>query len=453
MQAIVIFCLLSLLLVFGKVLRVSIPLLQKLYLPSSVIGGFVGLAIFQCFPNLLPPEMMKMIGKLPGFLINIVFASLFLGVVTPPLKRVFSIAFPQLCFGQISAWGQYVIGLGITGFILVPLFKINPAFGNLLEMGFQGGHGTVGGMIPSFEAFNWQDGIALGFTMATAGMILGIVVGMIMVNWAGRKGYVANAAAMVKTDKFSQIGVYRKDESPAAGHQTVYCDSIDSLAWHIALVGLAVLIGYLMLTGCQKLEVAMFPDFTKRLFTGFPLFPLCMIGGLLIQKAAQGAKVDYLIDHAQMQRVSGAALDFLVVSAVSTIRLEVVAANWLPLLVLILAGAIQGVVLVIFVAPRLFKEAWFECAIADFGQASGVTATGLLLLRTVDPESKTCAAQSFGYKQLIHEPIMGGGIWTALAFTLVCTIGWEKVFMISGLFYVFWLIVMFILIRRNCKGC
>jgi ESS family glutamate:Na+ symporter len=122
-------------------------------------------------------------------------------------------------------------------------------------------------------------------------------------------------------------------------------------------------------------------------------------------------------------------------------------------LILIIAGAIHGVFMVTVVAPRLFKEAWFECAIADFGQALGVTATGLLLLRTVDPESKTCAAQSFGYKQLIHEPFMGGGIWTALALTLVFTIGWQKVFMISGIFYVFWLIMMFIVIRRNRRGC
>ena len=208
-----------------------------------------------------------------------------------------------------------------------------------------------------------------------------------------------------------------------------------------------------MLSGCQKLEVAMFPAAAKRVFSGFPLFPLCMIGGLLIQKIAQKTKVDYLIDHAQMQRVAGAALDFLVVSAVATIRIEVVAANWQPLLILVVAGVVHSVFMVLFVAPRIFKEAWFECAIADFGQALGVTATGLLLLRTVDPESKTCAAQSFGYKQLLHEPFMGGGIWTALALTLVFTIGWERLFMICGVFYVIWLTLAYIVIRRNMKKC
>ena len=450
MQAIIIFCLLSLLLVIGKILRVSIPLLQRIYLPSSVIGGLLGLILFQCFPNLFDAGVVAGISKLPGFLINVVFASLFLGVVTPPLKKVFTQAFPFLCFGQVSAWGQYVIGLGLCGFVLVPLFKVNSAFGNLLEIGFQGGHGTVAGMASTFEA-NWKDGSDLGNTMATAGMMLGIVIGMILVNLAGRRGYVANVRKSSDMDKHQQMGVYRKNELPDAGKQTVYCDSIDSLAWHISLVGLAALTGYLMLKGMQKGEVLLFPNATKRILIGFPLFPLCMIGGLLIQKSAQCLKVDSLIDHGQMQRIAGAALDFLVVSAVATIKLKVVAANWQALLILITAGVVFAVVMVLFIAPRIFKEAWFECAIADFGQSLGVTATGLLLLRTVDPESKTCAAQSFGYKQLLHEPFMGGGIWTALALTLVFSIGWEKVFVISSIFFMFWLTVMLILIRKNGK--
>ena len=49
----------------------------------------------------------------------------------------------------------------------------------------------------------------------------------------------------------------------------------------------------------------------------------------------------------------------------------------------------------------------------------GVTATGLMLLRTVDPDSKTVATEAFGYKQLLHEPVMGGGLWTSFAVPLV----------------------------------
>ena len=160
MTALFVFCLLSVLLVLGKVLRTLIPLLQRCYLPSSVIGGFIGLLIFQCFPELLPEDVVGAVSKLPGFMINVVFATLFLGVVTPPLAKVVRVAFPQLCFGQILAWGQYVIGFAAVGFLLLPFFGVNEGFGNLLEIGFQGGHGTVSGMAESFESFGWEDGIA-----------------------------------------------------------------------------------------------------------------------------------------------------------------------------------------------------------------------------------------------------------------------------------------------------
>lgn len=128
MTAIFVFCLLSVLLVVGKVLRTLIPVLQRFYLPSSVIGGLVGLLVFQCFPELIPADVAGTVGKLPGFMINVVFATLFLGVITPPLRQVVQVAFPQLCFGQILAWGQYVIGFAVVGFLLIPLFGVNAGF-------------------------------------------------------------------------------------------------------------------------------------------------------------------------------------------------------------------------------------------------------------------------------------------------------------------------------------
>ena len=177
-----------------------------------------------------------------------------------------------------------------------------------------------------------------------------------------------------------------------------------------------------------------------------------MIGGLLIQKAAQWGKVDSLIDHGQMQRLAGASLDFLVLSAMATIKISVVAQNWQSLLIIILLGLFFALFMVIFVAPRLFKESWFECAIADFGQATGVTATGLLLLRSVDPESKTWATQAFGYKQLLHEPFMGGGLWTATALTLLFQLGWKIMLCISTGALLIWVIFAVIICRKNKKS-
>lgn len=452
MTAIIIFCFLSILLVSGKLVRILMPVLQRCYLPSSVIGGLIGLVILQNFPQLFPEGCIEAISKLPGFMINVVFATLFLGVVTPPIKKVVQVAFPQLCFGQMLAWGQYVIGFAMVGFILMPFFGVNEGFGNLLEIGFQGGHGTVSGMAESFESFGWEDGIALGYTVATAGMLLAVIVGIILVNWAGRRGHVKNIRTFDEQSKLRQKGIYGHGERPSAGWQTVYCDSIDSLAWHISLVGIAILVGFGMQKGIQSLEIYLFPENETRLFSGFPLFPFCMIGGLLLQKVAQSIKVNHMIDHGQMQRVSGAALDFLVVSAMATIKLSVVLANWQALLILIILGALLSIGMVIFVAPKLFRESWFECSIAEFGQSLGVTATGLLLLRAVDPESKTCATQAFGYKQLLHEPFMGGGLWTAMALTLLYKFGWGIMLTISGTALLLWIIAALFIIRRNKRA-
>ncbi len=444
-------------------LRARLTILQRLYLPSSVVGGLIGLLVVQLVGPHLPESAratfdahVKLASDVPGFLINVIFATLFLGAVLPRMRTVVKLAFPQLCVGQIMAWGQYVVGLGLTGFIFKKAFfnntKTSELFGNLLEVGFEGGHGTVSGLKESFSAFGWEEGTALGYTMATAGMIIGIVIGMLMIQFAVKRGVVKEVVTFDERKFYERRGLHLKRRRPDAGKQTVMCDSIDSLAWHIAVVGLAMLIGFGMLKGLQMAEIAFFPDAKMSLFRrGFPLFPLCMLGGVLLQFVTKLMKKDLLIDRGQMERISGATLDFLVVSAVSTIQIKVVADNWQPLSITIVAGTIWSVWVVLWVARRVFRKAWFERAMAEFGQATGVTATGLMLLRTVDPENRTPAAMSFGYKQLLQEPVMSG-IWTALGFSLVYNIGWFKVWLISLVMLVIWGVVAVFINRANKRA-
>lgn len=451
MNAVLVFSVLSVLLVVGKILRVKIPLLQRLYLPSAVVGGLLGLLIVTVCnsirPNLIPESLTGTLRQFPGFLINVIFATLFLGVAVPRLKSLAGLVLPQLTLAQIVVWGQYVIGIGVAGFLLVPSFHVHPAFGNLLELGFEGGHGTVAGMAEAFRGRGWEDAIPLGYTVATAGMIFGIVIGMGLVHWAYRRGHVKTVRPFEERSLEERQGIQPHDARPSAGHQTVFADSVDSLAWHLAIVGLAVLIGYCVLLGLQRAELALNPNAANPLFKGFPLFPLCMLGGVALQGLARLLKVDLLISRGQMQRISGAALDYLALSAVATIQLSVVAANWIPLTLMMVAGMAWTVASVLFLSPRLFQQDWFERGIAEFGQATGVTATGLLLLRTVDPENKTAAAASFAGKQLINEPVMG--VWVAVAFALVFKYGWQPVFYICSAVLLVWMIVAFILIRSR----
>ena len=81
-------------------------------------------------------------------------------------------------------------------------------------------------------------------------------------------------------------------------------------------------------------------------------------------------------------------------------------------MILCLAGIIWHFACLYFLGKLLLPNHWFERAIADMGMNMGVIASGLVLLRMVDPESKTPVPSDFAYKQLMHSPFMGGGLWT-----------------------------------------
>jgi ESS family glutamate:Na+ symporter len=440
---------LSLLIVVGKYLRVKIKLLQRLYIPTSVIAGILGLLILQIGGNAVPSGWTAGWSQLPGFLINIVFAALFLGVTIPSLSTIWKKAGPQLGYGQIVAWGQYFFPLLIVILLLKPVFKVPEVFGVIVEVGFEGGHGTAAGLKETFETFKWPQGTDFGLASATMGIISAIVVGIILINWAARKGYTHKLKPLDQLKKGEWGGFYDPDQRPIAGRQTVSADSIDSLALHLAIIGMAVLIGYGLKIGLLGLE-SLSPYLEEnKVLRGFPLFPLCMLGGLVIQVFISRVSRISPVDHSLMQRLSGTALDYLVVAAVSTIRLNVIAESIIPFFILVCVGIAWNVFCVTWLARRVLPTHWFERAIAEMGQSMGVTATGLLLLRAVDPESETDAPSAFGYKQLLHEPIMGGGLWTSMAIPLVILQGGWFVFTISAIAIFFWLLVLWAFKRKS----
>jgi len=450
MNIVLSFTSLCLLLVVGKVLRVKVRLFQKLYLPASVIGGLFGLIILDALGGALPEGTTAGWSMLPGFLINIVFASLFLGVTIPPINVIWQKSGPQLAYGQIVAWGQYGTALGVAMLALVPLCKVPGYIGTIVPVGFEGGHGTAAGLKETFEIFNWPEGTDFALASATAGIVFAIVVGMILINWAARTGVTQKLKRIEDMPESSIVGVYEVDDRPIAGRQTVSAASVDSLAFHLAIVGVAVFIGYLFKRGLTGVESALPALAETKFLTGFPLFPLCMIGGLVVQLFMSRCTKTNPIDHQLMQRLSGTAMDFLVVAAISTISLPVIMKGLVPFATLVAVGVLWNVFCVMWLARRLLPEnSWFERAIAEMGQSMGVTATGLLLLRVVDPEGETDAISAFGYKQLLHEPFMGGGLWTAIAVPLAITQGPVLVFLISVGAIAIWLAVWTILFRKS----
>ena len=227
---------LCLLLLVGHLLRTKVRLIRKLYLPSCVVGGLVGLIVIQvCRSAGSPIPDVWMLGwkALPSMLINVVFACLFLGVVIPKLSILARRAGPQLGYGQIVAWGQYVVSLGLFIVLLQHLWELPNMFGAIVPVGFEGGHGTATGLAKTFAKRGWAEGGDVALTSATAGIISAVVVGMVLINWAIRRGHlvrkqtpeqIANAvdlAAGVHVDVWIVYGHDRFDFPLGAGTTAV----------------------------------------------------------------------------------------------------------------------------------------------------------------------------------------------------------------------------------------
>lgn len=428
-------CILSFFLLLGKTLRANVKILQVLFLPSAIIAGFIALAFGPYGFALIPDWIIQHWAPLPGILINVVFATLFLGVDIPGIKKIWDTGGSQLCFGAVAGVGQYFIALLVTGLILIPLFKVHKLFACIVEVGFSGGHGTAAGMKDAFKGYGFAAGGDLALMSATVGIISAVIGGMILINIAIRKDYCTHLSEKRGIPLFKKKGLIPKSERFPIATATVASEAIEPLSFHFAIVGVAIAIGWAFLSGLQ----AVHSEFNK-----FPLFPLAMIGGLIVQKISITLNIDKYYDKNTFDRILGFALDVLIVSAIATIKLDVFIANLWPFLIIMATGISWMIFCASFLAPRMFRKYWFERGITEYGMQTGVTAVGLLLLRVVDPLYKTDTAKAFGFKQMIYEPFLGGGFITAFSPMLVSKLGlWKSLAVSFVIMVIFFLISYF----------
>lgn len=429
--------LLGVLLLIAKIIRVKWRLAQKLFIPSSIIAG--GLALL-LGPDVLgrvagalgtdrfaesgvfTPDILEVWSTLPGLLISVVFAGLFLGSRLPSFRTARQQAGPQIAFGLTLASGQYVLGILLAVLVLSPVFGLPVLSGTLIEMGFEGGHGTAAGMAETLEKHGFPEGKDLALGMATVGLLSGIIIGIALINWGVRKGKTNQLQAGGQMSPSEQAGLVAKEHRRPATGLTVQSSSIESLSLHFGLLAAAVLVGWLLLSGLQWIEGQLWAG-TIEIFAAVPLFPMAMIGGILVQIGIQTFDKQEIVDRMMIERLQGFSLDALIAAALGTLALDVIANNIGAFLLLIVVGLAWSLFAFLFLARKVMPDYWFERGIGDLGQSLGVTATGLILLKIVDPDMKTTAYPAFGYKQLVLEPFFGGGLVTAAAVPLMANFG------------------------------
>ncbi|OHW61998.1 hypothetical protein EUAN_14460 [Andreesenia angusta] len=439
---------LGLLLVVGKIIRVRTPVLQDLFLPSSLIAGFVALILgpeilgqfvdFSKFfspmdSGLFPAESLEVWRSLPSLMINVVFATLFLGKKIPNVKSIWRLAGPQVILGYIISFGQYVVGLLLVVFLLTPVFGVNPMAGALIEVAFVGGHGTAAGLSDTFVSMGFPEGQALSTGLATVGVLGGAIFGIALINWGIRNGKAKVVSEIQSRDELEKKGITEFDDRDPAGYLSTRPESIEPLSLHFGYIAISIMIGYAILQALVKIEAMTWGAATGVYLLAYvPLFPIAMIGGIVTQMLINKNDRYQTLDTELINRLQGLALDILIVSALATLQLSVIKDNIVPFLVLSIGGTLWTVFAFLFLAPRILSLYWFERGIGDFGQSMGVTATGLMLMRITDPENKTPALESFGYKQLLFEPFAGGGIFTAASIPLIYQFGSVNILILTS---------------------
>lgn len=116
-------------------------------------------------------------------------------------------------------------------------------------------------------------------------------------------------------------------------------------------------------------------------------------------------------------------MDFLIVAAVASVSIPVILEYMAPLLIACAASAAASVFIFLYLSPRIFKKNWFEVGITRFGASTGVAATGLMLLRIVDPDMKTDAAKIYALNAPFSSPFIGGGLVTSAYPVLIASFG------------------------------
>ena len=387
-DGILVFGWLSLMLLAGVLLRAKIRLLQRFLFPACLVGGILGLALEQTGIISMNSNLLEAYAY---HFFNLSFISI--GLTAGPsnehrssgkskyVKGAGWMALVQTaCFAmQGAVSGMLVVAMGVMGYSLFS------TFGFLAPLGFEEGPGQALSVGKVWESFGFAHAATIGLTFAAMGFFFAFFVGVPLVNWGIRKGF--STAEPRKLPQSLLIGFFPKHEqTESAGRLTLYSGNIDTLSFQAAMVGLAYLISYGLIRGLESI----LPDDAARILWGF-CFIVGLVTAICMRKLITYLGFDHLIHPGIQRRITGWAVDFLIVATVMAIQLTVVWQFVGPILLIGIVNGLMTTLLLIYLGRRL-SAYQLERTAALYGTATGTVSSGLLLLRIADPQFVTPVA-------------------------------------------------------------
>tara|TARA_R110002073_G_scaffold65408_27_gene163492 strand:- start:15178 stop:16614 length:1437 start_codon:yes stop_codon:yes gene_type:complete len=428
------------LLLVGVALRIRFGIFQWLYIPASVIAGMLGLAVIQLAPASVGSTTTAIAATLsdwPNLLIAVVFAGMLLERKPAEHRENASNVGREALMVWIIVLGQTACGLLATWIFIQPFYDLPNSFGMLIETGFAGGHGTAAAMGEVFahESIALAGGRDLGILMATVGLVYGVVSGIGWINLGARRGWFpTNRLDNLDKDTPRLDSVTSDAASPPPrvpiGYATIRGETLDPLLlqalWLMAAFGIGMAMQQAVLMAAaaadgwfasDTLRDAANQQLSTRLsfsrILDFPLFIYTLFGGLIVRRCTRMLGCEDRIDSDSIGRISSAAMDVLVVAAIASLNIAAVATMIVPFSILAVVGAIwTGVCLLVISRWVLPRDHWFELGLINYGMSTGVTATGFVLLRLVDPDLDSDAAENYALAAPLSAPFVGGGMLT-----------------------------------------
>lgn len=387
-------------LLFANFLKSTIKFLRDSLIPTSVLAGVILLiisSVFKAFSSeyLFDTEFFG--GSGMNVLEIITYHALALGFIASTFKttegkinKQRTVEIVNTGVTTVSTYLiQAIVGLAITIIASLIIEGFFPASGVLLCFGFGQGTGQALNYGNIYETdYGFIGGRSFGLTIAALGFLSASIGGVIHLNILKRRKKIAFPT--IKERQLTACEYSSENEIPENGH-------VDKITVQLALVILAYFIAYLLMIGLGELLPGM-----KSTIFGFN-FLLGVLSATLIKVLLKFLNKKKIIkkqytNNYLMNRISNFFFDLMVVAGIAAIKIDLIKDYWGILLILAVVGAVVTYIYNFLVAKTLFKNYQNEQFLAMYGMLTGTASTGIILLRELDGDFKTPAAENLIYQ-------------------------------------------------------
>lgn len=381
----------SLSLAAGYILYERIPFFKKWLIQPALSGGFFLLLGGPYILNLLPERFYEEWKSWPGTLITFLFVLL---ILSQPVGEKQKRSVPVTLQG-ILVW-VLATGQITTGFAVVLIFGMDPLFAHIIEIGWMGGHGSAAAFMATTETLGNREAGELALISATVGLLYGSLSGMVLINLIKR----------TTKESASQV-----PEEITASDLPAVTNPAKELILTALFAGVCVWLAILLRAGAAFIE----SQFTISSFTSkLPLFFIALLVAVVMRIVLIRAGIINQETAVTAESANHIVLDALILSAVATLNLPLALDHTGPLMLLMAAGAVWVLIVFFFVSKMLPDELRNDLRIINYGMSTGITALGLMLLKSARSSLPQKPVTVYGLAAPLSAPFIGGGVISLL---------------------------------------